>query len=39
MQMIGNLFQARGKSIGNESRTAGEEGWVVVVGVWYLGSE
>lgn len=36
--MIGYLFQARGKSIGNESRTAGEEGGVVVVGVRYLGS-
>lgn len=37
--MIGNLFQARGKSIGNESCAAGEEGRVVVVGVWYLGGE
>lgn len=37
--MIGDLFQARGKSIGNQSHTAGEEGGVVVGGVGYLGSE
>lgn len=32
MQMMGNLFQARGKSIGNVH--SWEEGWVVVVGGW-----
>ena len=37
--MIGNLFRARGQSIGNESLAAGEEGWAAVVGVWYSGAE
>ena len=34
-----NLFQARGQSIGNESRAAGEEGWAAAVGGWYSGAE
>lgn len=36
MQMMGNLFQARGRSIGNERRTAGEEAgrWWWAFGIW-----
>lgn len=39
MQMTGSSSRDRGKPVGNERRTAGEEGWRVVGGVWYLGSE
>lgn len=36
MQMMGNLFQARGRSIGNERCTAGEEAgrWWWAFGIW-----